>query len=153
MLDELSSAPAKPEKAKSKKETADESDLSKDFPTILSSVLALAFSAMAMPEEVKPNDAEISAVSYHATRILLRHIDTTKKLNADALDIIGILSTGAAWFMRVKVLTGKPEAKTEALKAAPPEAPQPLAADAKVNDPSTAAFLARSAHNAEARNE
>jgi len=143
-----------PEKKPTKAQEKEAADLGEDFPTIFTSVLALAFSALAMPEEIKPNKDELGAVSYHATRILLRHIDVTNKLNADALDVIGILSTGAGWYMRVSpslkpaAIFGakpqpQPEVKTEAEPATNP--------GARMNDDASEAFLERSANLAQER--
>lgn len=139
---------------KSKKENADASELAQDFPTIITSILALTFSALAMPEEIKPNEAEITAVSYHASRIMLRHIDVTNKLNADALDIVGILATGAGWYMRVSIYM-KP-GKTGEAKNAPPvtpaaETPPVDGSGAMIQNAAAAEFLENSAKNAELR--
>jgi hypothetical protein len=136
-----------PEKKPSTAQEKEAADIGEDFPTILTSVLALVFSALSMPEEMKPNKDELGAVSYHATRIMLRHIDVTNKLNADALDIIGILSTGAGWYMRVSP-TLKP---AQFFGAKPEPQPQPDAIEpatdpgARMNDSASAAFLQRSA--------
>lgn len=152
MFAELIAAASKPQAVKeakpSKAQDKEVSELSEDFPTILTSVLALVFSALAVPEDVRPNQSELGAVSYHATRIMLRHIDVTNKLNADALDIIGILSTSAAWYMRISPAFKPAQffgAKSETVSEPVKQEEKATDPGARLNDDSTAAFLSRSA--------
>lgn len=139
------SAPQKPTKREEKEALENASD---DLPTIIMSVLALVFSALKLPEEISPNRDELAAVSGHMTRIMLRHIDLTSKLNADALDIIGIIATGAGWYIRITPLLAekKPETKREA-QPQPIEQPSQNLTDAgaAMNDDSTTFFLRKSA--------
>lgn len=72
-----------------------------DLATLLSSLLAVIFLSLAIPSELRPLDDERDALAYYSTRILLRHFPITKKLNADALDIIGLLSVLANYYARV----------------------------------------------------
>jgi hypothetical protein len=71
-----------------------------DVSTLLITLLTLGVSAWNVPQEVKPNDAEISAFSVPLTNILLRHVNLTGKLTQDALDVISMIAAGTAYYAR-----------------------------------------------------
>lgn len=78
-----------------------------DFSTLISSVLALSLAALNIPSEIKPSSTEIDSFAYYSSRIIIRHLPAAGKLNADMLDIIGLLSTAAGYYMRVAPLLPK----------------------------------------------
>ena len=137
--------------AKKKQDTKGETE---DVSDVIALLVALVFSGLALPDEAKPNSGEIDALSYHTSRIFLRHIDPAKQINADMLDAVGILSVCAGWFIRTKDYRTPEKKNTLEAKGytePAPEKPAPVSAD-MIEDDASAAFLARSATKAEGRN-
>lgn len=137
------------EKQKALKNAEKDSGLAADLPTILSSVITLVFSALGTAPEIRPNNEEIGGLSYYGSRLLLRHIDLNSALTADTLDIIGILSISAGWYMRInpnlipvtnefKALDERTPAKK---KPGQPEPKQPTDGGGQINDSAASNFL------------
>lgn len=140
----------KPTKKKTPKQVEGEEENITDVIVLLVSVVT---SAMALADEVKPNDDEINAVSYHASRIVLRHIDPAKKINADMLDAAGILAVCAGWFVRTKDFRNPKKQSVKPLPVQPAKVETvPVGADG-IEDGASAGFLANSATKAATRNE
>lgn len=71
-----------------------------EISTIVITLLTLIISGLNIPSNIKPNEEEVNGFSVPVTRLLLRHIPVVSKLSADALDIIGILGTISAYYIR-----------------------------------------------------
>jgi hypothetical protein len=128
-----------------KKKTA----ASDEFATLIISVLVLILSFSNVPEEVKPNDAELRVLANHLSGLMLRHLPISSKFSQDSLDIIGIIAVVSGWYARVspaikELQSQKKETKTIQAHA---ESPAPARVEEKPLDPverlspATARFL------------
>ena len=72
-----------------------------EFSTLVIALLTLAVSFVNIPEQVKPNQSELSIFSNHLTGIMIRHLPISNKFSADSLDIIGLVAVCSGWYARV----------------------------------------------------
>ncbi len=96
--DNLTSDAPEPPKSKWSKYKASKNK--NEVTTAISSLLVLFLASWKVPDELKPNEAETEAVSNYATRLLLRHVDLSGRLTADALDVIGIVAVLSGYYAR-----------------------------------------------------
>jgi hypothetical protein len=124
-----------------------------EFSTLIVSVSVLILSFSNMPEQIKPNDAELRVLANHLSGLMLRHLPISSKFSADSLDIIGILAVLSGYYARVspalkELRENKPKAERiapapterEVSKTAPGAATR-LVDDIERLSPSTARFL------------
>ncbi len=72
-----------------------------EFSTLVIALLTLAASFANIPEQVKPNQSELTIFSNHLTGIMIRHLPISNKFSADSLDIIGLVAVCSGWYARV----------------------------------------------------
>lgn len=72
-----------------------------ELATMASSLIVLLIAASNVPDEIAPDTDEINGVSEHLIKILARHVDLSKRLTGDVLDIIGIIAIASGWYARV----------------------------------------------------
>ncbi len=72
----------------------------KNVTTLVTSLVVMLVAGWKVPDELKPNDVEMSAVSGCSTSILLRHVNISGRLTQDVIDVIGIVATVAAYVSR-----------------------------------------------------
>lgn len=68
--------------------------------SLVVSLFTMLVAAFNFPEDVKPNDADISGFSIPATRIILRHVNIAKGLTEDVIDAIAMIAALSAYWMR-----------------------------------------------------
>jgi len=84
-----------------------------EFNTLTIALLSLVIAAVNIPENIKPNDNELNQFSHHLTGLLVRHLPISGKFSADALDVIGLLAVGSAYYARVApLIKSKPKEQT-----------------------------------------
>lgn len=99
-----------------------------EFSTLVIAVLTLILSFANIPDQVKPNQSELTIFSNHLTGILLRHLPISNKFSADSLDIIGLFAVCSGWYARVA-----PEIKLISEK----QKPEKINANPSTPNPST----------------
>lgn len=72
-----------------------------DISSLVVSLVTLAIASLDVPEQIKPNEAEVTGFSQYATRIFLRHVDISGRMTADMLDAIGLIAVLSGWYARV----------------------------------------------------
>lgn len=72
-----------------------------ELSTLVSSVFVMIIAASNVPDEIAPDNDEINGISEHLIKILARHVDLSKRLTGDVLDIIGIIAISSGWYARV----------------------------------------------------
>lgn len=105
-----------------------------ELATLVSSGLVLILAAANVPDDLAPSDDERDGVSEHLVKILARHVDLSKKLSGDVLDIIGIIAITSSYYRRIApVLAERRALKTVKGQAGIP--PAKMNGGVKVNDP------------------
>ncbi len=87
--------------------------------TLVTSIFIMLVAGWQVPDELKPSEEEINAVSGFSTSILLRHVDISGRLTADVIDVIGIIGITAAYVTRTSVAWRNYRLTQEANKAVP----------------------------------
>lgn len=120
-----------------------------EFSTLVIALLTLAVSFANIPEQVKPNQSELSIFSNHLTGIMIRHLPISNKFSADSLDIIGLVAVCSGWYARVapeiKNLNKPSDAPPPPRKKDDPKTPPPapVAGDPVLSlSPAAADYLA-----------
>lgn len=72
-----------------------------ELSTLVASVFVMAIAASNVPDDIAPDSDEINGISEHLIKILARHVDLSKRLTGDVLDIIGIIAIASGWYARV----------------------------------------------------
>jgi hypothetical protein len=72
-----------------------------EFSVLVVSVLVLILSFSNIPDEIKPNEDELSIFSKHLSGILIRHLPISSKFSQDSLDIIGLVAVTSGYYARV----------------------------------------------------
>lgn len=122
-----------------------------EFGTLIVSLLVLILSFSKMPEEIKPNDAELKVFASHLSGLLTRHLPISSKFSQDSLDIIGLIAVTSGWYARVspviKSIQAQPQPEKRIESPRPVEQNQPrqnpVIDPLEKLSPSTAEFLDR----------
>ncbi len=100
-----------------------------ELATLVSSVFVMAIAASNVPDEIAPDSDEINGISEHLIKILARHVDLSKRLTGDVLDIIGIIAITSGWYARVAPalsdMRAEGKRKKDAMKPGAIPQPQP----------------------------
>lgn len=68
--------------------------------TLVTSLIIMLVAGWKVPDELKPSEDEMTAVSGLSTSILLRHVNISGRLTQDVLDGIGIVAVVAMYITR-----------------------------------------------------
>ena len=85
--------------------------------TLITSLLVMLLAGWKVPDELKPSEDEVTAVSGFGVSILLRHVDISGRLTAGAIDVIGIVAVTAGYISRTSKLWGEYKITQEANRA------------------------------------
>ncbi len=89
-------APAKKKWVSPEKRKAQEASVA----SLLTSLFVMIVVSWQAPDELKPNEDELTAVSGFSTSILLRHVNISGRLTQDVMDGIGIVAVIASYLSR-----------------------------------------------------
>lgn len=121
------------------------------------SVLVLILSFSNIPDEIKPNEDELSIFSKHLSGILIRHLPISSKFSQDTLDIIGLVAVTSGYYARVAPVIKTYQKQIPQPNKTNPQQPQesaPVVVDAlRAVNPAAADFLdqVEKKHNANNR--
>jgi hypothetical protein len=105
--------------------------------TLITSLLIMIVASLNTPDDLKPNEDEINAVSGFSVSILLRHVNISGRLTADVIDVIGIVAVSAGYWARTsKARQAYTLAQAEKIISSVPEVPP-----SSVPTVDTAAFM------------
>lgn len=128
-----------------------------EFSVLVVSVLVLILSFSNIPDEIKPNEDELSIFSKHLSGILIRHLPISSKFSQDSLDIIGLVAVTSGYYARVAPVIKTYQKQTPQPTKTNPQQPQesaPVVVDAlRAVNPAAADFLdqVEKKHNANNR--
>lgn len=128
-----------------------------EFSVLVVSVLVLILSFSNIPDEIKPNEDELSIFSKHLSGILIRHLPISSKFSQDSLDIIGIVAVTSGYYARVAPAIKTYQKQIPQPTKTNPQQPQesaPVVVDAlRAVNPAAADFLdqVEKKHNANNR--
>lgn len=80
--------------------TKKDKETQENLATLAVSLFTMLIAAFNFPEDVKPNEADISGFSIPATRIILRHVNIAKGLTEDVIDAIAMIAAFSGYWMR-----------------------------------------------------
>lgn len=89
-------SPAKKKWVSPEKRKAQEASVA----SLLTSMMVMLVAGWQVPDEIKPNEDELGAVSGFSTSILLRHVNISGRLTQDVMDGIGIIAVVASYLSR-----------------------------------------------------
>ncbi len=104
-----------------------------ELASLVSGLLILLIASSNVPDEVAPDTDEINGVSNHLVKILARHVDLSKAMTGDVLDIIGIIAIMSGWYTRVAPALSQMRKERDAKKKAATQPPTPTRHEAVSN--------------------